>query len=218
MKFHQYLARQLSKPAGIIGKLILGRLWNKRNAKLNEVTLSNLELAEDDRILDIGFGGGYLLKKAIPQVSRGLVAGLDVSPVMVENIQARFRKYIRSGKVDIRCGRAEQVPFPDAYFTKVSSVNSLFYWSDAQQGIAEIYRILQTGGRIVLTFTDKKDLEDKGFVQYGIKTYEVEEIQKMLVRAGFRDIKEKRDWDQHREFICITGCKQITEFDRVIMK
>ena len=207
MKFHQYLARQLSKPAGIIGKLILGRLWNKRNAKLIEVTLSNLELAEDDRILDIGFGGGYLLKKAIPQVSRGLVAGLDVSPVMVENSQAQFRKYIRSGKVDIRCGQAERLPFPDAYFTKVSSVNSLFYWSDAQQGIAEIFRVLQTGGRIVLTFTERKDLENKGFSQYGIRTFDTEEVQQMLVRAGFRDVKEKRDWDKHREFICVTGYK-----------
>ena len=201
MKFHQYLARQLSKPAGIIGKLILGRLWNKRNAKLNEVTLSNLELAEDDRILDIGFGGGYLLKKAIPQVSRGLVAGLDVSPVMVENSQAQFRKYIRSGKVDIRCGQAERLPFPDAYFTKVSSVNSLFYWSDAQQGIAEIFRVLQTGGRIVLTFTERKDLENKGFSQYGIRTFDTEEVQQMLVRAGFRDVKEKRDWDKPNKTI-----------------
>lgn len=69
-----------------------------------------------------------------------------------------------------------------------------------------------------MTFTERKDLKNKGFVQYGIKTYEVEEIQQMLVNAGFRDIKEKRDCDRHRDFICLTGCKQTTEFDRAVMK
>ncbi len=174
---------------------------------MNEVTLYNLELAGDDRFLDIGFGGGYLLKKAIPQVSRGLVAGLDVSPVMVDACRAKFQKLIQAGKIDILCGQAERLPFPDAYFTKVSSVNSLFYWDNTQQGIAEIFRVLQSGGRIVLTFTERKDIENKGFSQYGITTFDTEEVQQMLVRAGFRDIKEKKDFDQHREFICLIGYK-----------
>jgi len=143
MIFQQYLAGQLSNPTGIIGKFILGPLWNKRNAKLNEVTLAQLELQEEDRVLDIGFGGGYLLKRIIPQVKWGLAAGLDVSGVMVENCRGRYQAKIKAGKVDIECGRAERSPYPDRYFTKVSSVNSIFYWSDAEQGICEIYRMLQ---------------------------------------------------------------------------
>lgn len=30
----RYLASQLSKPTGLIGKFILGPLWNRRNASL----------------------------------------------------------------------------------------------------------------------------------------------------------------------------------------
>jgi ubiquinone/menaquinone biosynthesis C-methylase UbiE len=207
MIFQQYLARQLSKPTGIIGKFVLGPLWNKRNAKLNEVTFVHLELKEEDRVLDIGFGGGYLLERIIPKVKLGLVAGMDVSPVMVGNFRARYQADIKAGRVDIQCGRVETSPYPDEHFTKVSSVNSIFYWSDAQQGLAEIYRILQEEGKIVLTYTCKRDLAKKKFVQYGVKTYEEEEVQQMLVRAGFKDIKEVRTWDQHREFICVTGRK-----------
>ncbi len=207
MILQQYLARQLSNPTGIIGKFVLGPLWNKRNAKLNEVTFAHLELKEEERVLDIGFGGGYLLDRIIPKVKRGLVAGIDVSPVMVENCRARYQEEIKAGRVDIQCGRVETLPYPDGYFTKVSSVNSIFYWSDVEQGIAEIYRILEKEGQVVLTYTCKKDLEKKGFVQYGVKTYEEEEVQQMLVKAGFREIKEIRSGDRHREFICVTGHK-----------
>ncbi|MBE7549893.1 MAG: methyltransferase domain-containing protein [Anaerolineales bacterium] len=207
MIFQRYLARQLSQPTGIIGKFVLGPLWNKRNATLNEVTLVHLEPQEEDRILDIGFGGGYLLERVIPKVKRGLAAGLDVSSVLVENCRARYRKDIKAGRVDIQWGRAEALPYPDRYFTKVSSVNSLFYWSDAPQGVAEIYRILQEKGKLVLTYTCKRDLEKKGFVRYGIKTYEEAEVRQMLAKAGFREIKAIRSGDRHREFICMTGCK-----------
>jgi SAM-dependent methyltransferase len=109
--------------------------------------------------------------------------------------------------VDIQCGRVETSPYPDGYFTKVSSVNSIFYWSDARQGVAKIYRILQEEGKLVLTYTCKRDLEKKGVVQYGVKTYEEEEIQLMLAKAGFREIKAIRSWDRHREFICMAGRK-----------
>ena len=207
MIFQQYLARQLSNPTGIIGKFVLGPLWNKRNAKLNEVTFAQLEVKEEDRVLDIGFGGGYLLDRIIPKVKRGLGVGIDVSPVMVENCRARYQEEIKAGRVDIQWGRAETLPYPDEYFTKVSSVNSLFYWRDVEQGIAEIYRVLQKEGKIILTYTCKKDLEKKGFGQYGVKPYEEEEVQQMLVRAGFSEIKGIRDRDRHRQFMCVTGRK-----------
>ncbi len=174
---------------------------------LNDVTLAHLDLIEEDRVLDIGFGGGYLLDRITPAVSRGLAAGLDASPVLAENCQQRFREEILAGKVDIRCGRAESLPYPDGRFNKVSSVNSIFYWSDAGQGIAEIFRVLDTGGKVVLTFTCKKDLEGKGFVQYGVRTFGEEEVQDLLIHAGFGDMKVRRGRDRHREFVCLTGRK-----------
>lgn len=208
MIFQQYLARQLSNPAGMIGKFLLGPLLNKRNARLNDLTLAQLELKKEDRVLDIGFGGGYLLDRIVPQVKQGWAAGIDLSPVMVENCRARYRAAIAAGRVDIQCGRAEALPYPDEDFTKVSSVNSIFYWNDARQGLVEIYRILQEEGKLVLTYTCKRDLEKRGFVQYGIKIYEEEELRRMLAQAGFREIKAVRSRDRYREFICMTGCKR----------
>jgi SAM-dependent methyltransferase len=206
-RLQRYLARQLSHPTGIIGRIVLGPLWNRRNAELNKVTLAQLDLTGADRVLDIGFGGGYLLDRIIPEIARGFVAGLDASPVMVESFQARHRAAIRAGRVDVRCGQAESSPYPDGRFTRVSSVNSLFYWDDLVRGISEIYRVLEEEGKVVLTFTCKRDLDRKGFAQYGVKTYEEQDVRQMLAEAGFRDINVTRSQDRHREFICMTGLK-----------
>lgn len=148
-----------------------------------------------------------MLEKIIPQLTRGLAAGLDVSPVMVENCRARYQQDIQAGKVEFQCGHVERIPYPDRYFTKVSSVNSLFYWSDIQQGFSEIYRILQEKGKVILTYTCSKDLEKKGIAQYGVKTYEGEVVRHMLVNVGFSEIQIFRTGDRHREFICMTGRK-----------
>jgi len=207
MIFRRYLARQLGNPSGLIGRFILGPVWNKRNAALNDVTLARLEIEEADRVLDIGFGGGYLLARIIPQVKRGWVAGIDVSPTMVNNCRARYRAEIKAGIVEIQQGQAELLPYPDGHFTKVSSVNSIFYWGDARQGISEIYRVLQEEGKMVLTYTCKRCLEQKGLGQAGVNTYEAAEIDRMLATAGFREIQATRDRDRHREFICVTGRK-----------
>jgi SAM-dependent methyltransferase len=203
----RHLAGQLSKPRGIVGRFVLGRLWNRRNAELNEVTLELLDLWAEDRVLDVGFGGGYLLGRIIPRVEGGLAAGIDASPAMVRNARARWRAEIEVGRVDIRTGRAEALPYRDGHFTRVSSVNSIFYWSTAEQGVAEMYRVLQEGGRVVLTFTCQRDLETRRFVQHGIRTYDEAEIECMLAAAGFREIEAVRRSDRHREFACMTGRK-----------
>lgn len=207
MGFQQYLARQLSHPTGLIGKFVLGPLLNKRNAKLNDMTLVQLDLKEEDRVLEIGFGGGYLLERIIAQVKHGWIAGIDGSQVMVENCRTRYREAIKTGRVEIRWGQAQTLPYPDGYFSKVASVNSIFYWSDAGQGLSEMYRVLQDGGQIALTYTCKSDLEKKGFVQYGVKLYEEAEVRLLLAEAGFREIKAIPGQDQHRKFICMTGWK-----------
>ena len=44
------------------------------------------------QLLDIW---GYLLDRVIPKVKRGWVAGIDVSPVMVENCRVRYRTELK---------------------------------------------------------------------------------------------------------------------------
>ncbi len=207
MNFQQALASQLSHPRGIPGKYLLGSIWNIRNRELNALTLNELELSERDRIIEIGFGGGYLLGRIIPNVTQGMVVGLDASQVMVETCRLRFKQEIKTGKLWICSGQAEAQPFADGHFTKVCSVNSIFYWSHIQQGIAEIFRILKGEGKVILTFTCKRDLEKRGFAQCGVKTLDHEEVWQLITEAGFEDVRIVKSRDRHREFVCMTARK-----------
>jgi len=45
--------------------------------------LNRLKLRQDDRVLDIGFGGDYSLVVLPKRVPRGCVVGVDHSPDMV---------------------------------------------------------------------------------------------------------------------------------------
>jgi hypothetical protein len=94
----RFIARQLGHPSGAIGRWILGPLWNRRNRALNDVSLEQLALQADDRVLEVGFGGGYLLGRMLPQVTDGFIGGADISAAMVEQCRGRYRAVIQTGK------------------------------------------------------------------------------------------------------------------------
>ncbi len=84
------LAQQLGHPSNIAGKWVLAPLWNRRNMALNDVALAKLDLQPDDRVLEVGFGGGYLLGRIAAVVTEGSIAGVDVSEAMVAYCRQQY--------------------------------------------------------------------------------------------------------------------------------
>ncbi|MBN1994867.1 MAG: methyltransferase domain-containing protein [Anaerolineae bacterium] len=208
MSLTKFLAGQLSHPSGLFGKLVLPRLWNKRNRNLNDIALAHLALTPSDRVLEIGFGGGYLIERIAGVTTAGFVAGVDVSAMMVTFCQKRYPALFEAGKLDLRCAPAESLPFPDGRFTKICSVNSIFYWQNPIQAFAEIRRVLADEGLLVLCFTAKESLENKGFAQQDRLTlYQAGDVQQMMVAAGFDQISSHQSTDKYRVFFCVVGKK-----------
>jgi SAM-dependent methyltransferase len=107
--FAQFVARQLGHPSGLIGRWLLGPLWNRRNRPLNDVSLAQLALRVDDRVLEVGFGGGYLLRRMSAVVTDGFISGVDISATLVEQGQARYRALIQAGRMDLKVGATAAV-------------------------------------------------------------------------------------------------------------
>ena len=205
MTISKLAAGQLGNPNRIFGK-VAGFLWNRRNAALNDTVLDLLALQPIDRVLDIGFGGGYLLHRMSSVVTDGLLAGIDISPVMVSYGVKRYHKAVSAGKLDLKCAAAESLPYPSNHFTKVCSVNSIFYWQNVEQGAIEIMRVLGVGGKVVLCFTCKASIERKGFAK-NIHLYETGKIEQIMTKVGFQDIETESFSDRYRQYICISGKK-----------
>jgi ubiquinone/menaquinone biosynthesis C-methylase UbiE len=199
------VAKELGQPSSWVGRFVLGPLWNRRNSALNDLALERLALSPDDRVLEIGFGPGYLLGGMAKRVVRGGLAGIDVSRAMVSYSHRRHRSLVRQGRLDLRCGKAEALPFASTSFTKIVSVNSIFYWADPRAAFAEMARVLEEDGQIVLVFTDRASLEQKRFARQGLHLVDPAGVNAMLDAASFETSEVSKQADRHRSFWCIVG-------------
>jgi len=206
--FARFIAKELARPSEILGRLFLAPMWNKRNSALNDLVFEQLALETHDRVIEIGFGGGYLLGRMAEVARDGFLAGVDASPGMVAFCRRRFRQAIMAGKLDLRCAGAELLPYPDQSFSKACSVNSIFYWSDPQKALTEIGRVLPPGGRLVLCMTCKESLAQKDFAKHGLRLFTEDEVKTLVFLSGFSEPQVLRARDRHREFLCLVASKQ----------
>jgi ubiquinone/menaquinone biosynthesis C-methylase UbiE len=125
----------------------------------------------------------------------------------VEQCQAPYRTLIQSGKMDLKVGTADRLPYPDGHFSKAVSVNSIFYWPDIPRALAELARVLSVHGRLVLCFTGKDSLQQKDFARHGLTLYDGDDVRHLLAETNFRDINVTRHADRHRSFWCVTALR-----------
>lgn len=184
----------------------MARWLEKANPVMNGLTIERLVLSADDRLLEVGFGSGYLLERVLTSGSCAFAAGVELSGEMMRLGRRRFRRFIEAGRADIRPGEIESLPFGDAEFTKLCSVNTLYFWRDPACALAECRRVLKPGGRIALCFNAKADLTAFLGDASGFTMYELPEVEGMLAKAGFDHIEVTLGQDPKQGlFYCVTG-------------
>jgi SAM-dependent methyltransferase len=125
---------------------------------------------------------------------------------MVRVVSRRLQTYVDEGKAAVRLADVEMLPYPVAEFTKVCSVNTLYFWNDPAVALAECHRVLLRGGQLLLCFNSKKDLEAWPIHRYGFRLYELAEVEALLKAAGFSSIQvvDVHDKDQGL-FYCVSS-------------
>jgi len=106
------------------------------------------------RILDVGAGAGVVslrLAKANPDAA---VVGIDYARTQV-GVANRLKKRERVVNCTFQQGNAMALPFPEASFDRVVSVNSIKHWPDPVQGLSEIRRVLRPRGQAIISEADK---------------------------------------------------------------
>lgn len=144
---------QLGNPSGLTGRIILWRL-NRANRGMNRATVEALGLVANDRVMEIGFGGGALIAQILAQNECASVSGTDISQLAVRTAERRFRKEIGAGLLDLHRSDGRTLPFERGSFTKVCCVNVIYFWSDIAAVLAEIIRVLEVGGKFVICYNE----------------------------------------------------------------
>ena len=113
--------------------------------------LGALGLRPSDRLLEIGCGGGLLLRDAL--TSGAAATGLDHSEEMVDLARRR------APGAEVVVGSAENPPFADAAFTAVAMSIVLLFLVDPVAVLRECHRVLARDGRVAIYTTSP----DAGF-------------------------------------------------------
>jgi ubiquinone/menaquinone biosynthesis C-methylase UbiE len=149
---HSVLMRMFGHPQGILGRLG-GFIMARMNQQCAAWVIDLLGIQPNDSVLEVGFGPGVGIQLLARSVSGGYIAGVDPSEEMVQQAKARNVKAIESGRVDLRQGSVESLPFEDYTFNKALAINSMQVWPDAVAGLREMRRVMKPGGSIALGFT-----------------------------------------------------------------
>jgi SAM-dependent methyltransferase len=128
------------------------------------------------RVLDVGCGISTVL-----HFLEGERYGID--PLAGEY----KRLYSFPEGIDIRRGRGENIPFPDACFDILISSSALDHVSDPSKTVAETRRVLRPGGYLVLYVDVYKENEVSGHSRYSLEKKDVYS----LLGDKFRTILER---------------------------
>ena len=151
---------QCQKPSGWLGRFIVANM-NSRHSKLTDWGLSHVTVKPEDRILDVGCGGGRTVNKLSALASKGKVFGIDHSDVSVSLARKLNARPIDQGRVEVLEGSVSQLPFPSDTFDLVTAVETHFWWPDLPAGMCEILRTLRPGATALLIAEIYKDAQSR---------------------------------------------------------
>ncbi|HBP20329.1 MAG TPA: class I SAM-dependent methyltransferase [Planctomycetes bacterium] len=120
-----------------------GESMARGHERLAGAALDALEPGTQARLLDLGCGVGRALELAQERYGCAL-AGIDVAAAMIERARARVPA------ADLHHGSVDALPFADAAFSHVVSVEAIYYFEDPLAVFREVARVLQAGGRVAL--------------------------------------------------------------------
>lgn len=157
--------------------------WFERNKFVYESELRAIreQLPESGEGIEIGVGGGRF---AAPL---GIKVGIDPSGKMMKIAQRRGLEVINAV--------AESLPFDDLQFDFALVVTTICFLDNVEAAFREAYRVLKSGGYLIIGFIDKDSLVAKLYQQhknesvfYKIATfYSVNEVVSQLKKACFKD-------------------------------
>jgi SAM-dependent methyltransferase len=158
-----------------------------------EPVLEALALRPDDRLLDVGCGGGSFLQRARESGCR--IAGLDHSRDMVRVARAKTG-------ARIELADASAMPFGEAEFTAVSCLVAFFFFAEPVAALREMRRVLDPELGRIAVMTTAPEAKGTPAAPYPLATrghfHSDDELVSFAREAGFREARlaHRDDWAQ----------------------
>ncbi len=120
------------------------RLWKR-------FTIDLAAVSKGQKVLDLAGGTGDLASRFARQVGAGgQVILSDINDSMLRQGRSRLIDEGLAGNLDYAQANAEALPFPDNYFDCITIAFGLRNVTDKDAALAEMYRVLKPGGRLLV--------------------------------------------------------------------
>jgi demethylmenaquinone methyltransferase/2-methoxy-6-polyprenyl-1,4-benzoquinol methylase len=137
-------------------------LWRKKAIKL-------LKPENPKLILDVATGTGDFALEAL-SLNPDKIIGVDISEGMVKVGLEKIKKLNLSHKIELQIGDSEKLNFKDNTFDAVIVSFGVRNFENLDQGLADIFRVLKTGGTaVILEFSKPKAFPVKQIYNFYFK-------------------------------------------------
>ncbi|WP_018871691.1 bifunctional demethylmenaquinone methyltransferase/2-methoxy-6-polyprenyl-1,4-benzoquinol methylase UbiE [Thioalkalivibrio sp. ALJ16] len=120
------------------------RVWKR-------YTLERTGVRAGMKILDLAGGTGDLAGAFAPRVGpKGQIVVCDINASMLEAGRDRMLDEGHVGNLDFVQADAEQLPYPDDYFDRVTIAFGLRNVTRKERALAEMRRVIKPGGRVLV--------------------------------------------------------------------
>jgi SAM-dependent methyltransferase len=219
----QSIVAQLRNPSGEEGIKTAIRM-SENNAFMIISCVDSLDLKAEEKVLEIGPGGGLHLPYLFQKENSIEYFGIDISETMIELASENNPSLIENGSVKLQLvtnnNGFARLPFEGNSFDKIFTVNTIYFWDNAIEQAKELYRVLRREGQIAVSFATADFMEQLPFTKYNFHLYSLDNAIQLFENAGFSNIKtiQQKEWIENtvngnieRIFTILTATKKTTE-------
>jgi demethylmenaquinone methyltransferase/2-methoxy-6-polyprenyl-1,4-benzoquinol methylase len=128
-------------------------IWWRKKA------INQLKQLAPQQVLDVATGTGDVAIMTRKMLKPRHITGIDISEGMLELGRKKIEKAGFSQQISLLKGDSEKIPFEENRFDAITVAFGVRNFQNLEQGLKEMFRVLQPGGKlVVLEFSKSKNV------------------------------------------------------------
>ena len=186
----QAIASQLKHPTGEKG-IEMANMMHETNINMTRHSIQNLHITAGNTILELGHGNAGHVAFIFEQAENIKYYGLEMSELMFQEARQINRNFVSQKQAFFSIYDGDTIPFQEASFDKIFTVNTIYFWQEPEKLLSEIYRVLKPKGILCITFAEESFMKQLPFTQFEFELYSTEKAEELIAKSEFKIINKE---------------------------